>query len=90
MSQPPPLPISVVIVARNEAHNLPRCLASVRGWTVETVVALNQCTDASAEVATTAGARVQELEWRGFRDTKNAALELATQTWVLCLDADEE
>ena len=85
-----PLLLSVVIVAKNEAANLPRCLASVRGWTAEIVVALNDTTDASEALATAAGARVVHLPWRGYRDTKNAALDLATQTWVLSLDADEE
>ena len=85
-----PLPLSVVIVARNEAANLPRCLASVQGWTAETVVALNNTTDTSAAIATAHGARVVSLPWQGFRDTKNAALALATQPWALCLDADEE
>lgn len=86
----PPLPVSVVIVAKNEAHNLPRCLASVRGWTAEIVVALNDTTDASEALALAAGARVHHLPWRGYRDTKNAALDLATHPWVLSLDADEE
>jgi len=85
-----PLSLSVIIVARNEADNLPRCLASVRGWTAETIVALNDCTDGSAEAAAAGGARVHELPWQGFRDTKNAALALAAQPWALCLDADEE
>ena len=85
-----PLPLSVVIVARNEAANLPRCLASVQGWTAEIVVALNATTDASAEIAAAHGARVVTLTWQGFRDTKNAALALAAQPWALCLDADEE
>lgn len=84
------LPLSVVIVARNEAHNLPRCLASVRGWTAEIVVVLNNTTDASAAVAEAHGAVVFETEWRGFRDTKNWANARATQDWALCLDADEE
>jgi glycosyltransferase involved in cell wall biosynthesis len=86
----PPLPISVVIVARNEAQALPRCLASVRGWVAEIVVVLNATTDASAAIARAHGASVHELPWRGFRDTKNAALDLAAQPWALCLDADEE
>ena len=68
-----PLPLSVIIVARNEAHNLPRCLASVRGWAAEAVVALNECSDGSAEAAAAGGARVEHLAWQGFRDTKNAA-----------------
>jgi glycosyltransferase involved in cell wall biosynthesis len=87
---PAPLPLSVVIVAKNEARNLPRCLASVRGWVDDIVVALNDTTDASEEIARDAGARVEHLPWRGFRDTKNAALALAKHNWVLALDADEE
>ena len=86
---PEPLPLSVVIVAKNEAHNLPRCLGSVQGWTTETVVALNATTDESAEVAQTFGAVVHRLPWQGYRDTKNAALALARHDWVLSLDADE-
>jgi len=85
-----PLSLSVVIVARNEAANLPRCLASVTGWTAEIVVALNGTTDSSAALASAAGATVHTLEWRGFRDTKNAAMALAHQPWLLFLDADEE
>lgn len=85
-----PLPISVVIIARNEAHNLPRCLGSVRGWTAEAVVVHNSSTDRTGEVARELGALVFETEWRGYRDTKNWALAQARQPWALCLDADEE
>ncbi|HZZ57366.1 MAG TPA: glycosyltransferase family 2 protein [Opitutaceae bacterium] len=90
MAKPEQLPLSVVIIARNEQTNLRRCLASVSGWAAEIVVGLNGTTDASRDVAAAAGARVVELPWQGFRDTKNAALNLATQPWRLCLDADEE
>jgi glycosyltransferase involved in cell wall biosynthesis len=85
-----PLPLSVIIVAKNEAANLPRCLASVRGWTAEILVALNATTDTSEALALAAGAKVHHLPWQGFRDTKHAALALASQPWALCLDADEE
>lgn len=85
-----PLPLSVAIIAKNEAHNLPRCLASVQGWVSEIVVVLNDTTDASEALARAAGAQVHHLSWRGYRDTKNAATDLTTQPWVLSLDADEE
>jgi len=85
-----PLPLSVVIVAKNEAAILPRCLASVRGWAAETIVALNGTMDGSEAVARAQGAIVHTLPWRGYRDTKNAAVALASQAWVLALDADEE
>lgn len=77
-------------MARNEAHNLPRCLASVRGWVSEMVVAINDCTDDTAAVARAHGAEVVEIAWQGYRETKNQALGLCRQPWVLCLDADEE
>jgi glycosyltransferase involved in cell wall biosynthesis len=54
------------------------------------VVVLNNTTDDSAAIAAGHGARVVEAEWLGFRDTKNFALDKATQPWVLALDADEE
>ena len=84
------LPLSVVVVARNEAHNLPRCLASVHGWVAEIIVALNDTTDDCEAIAKNFGARIEHLTWQGYRDTKNAALALATHNWVLSLDADEE
>ena len=90
MTTATPLPISVVIVAKNEAHNLPRCLASVQGWVSECVVALNDTTDGSEAVCAQFGAIARTLPWQGYRDTKNAALALATNNWVLSLDADEE
>ena len=84
------LPLSVVVVARNEAHTLPRCLASVQGWVADIVVVLNDTTDDSEGVAKQFGARVEHLAWQGYRDTKNAALAFAAHNWVLSLDADEE
>ena len=86
----PVLPLSVVVVARNEAATLPRCLASVHGWVADIVIALNDTTDDSEAVAEQFGARVEHVAWQGYRDTKNAALALAAQDWVLSLDADEE
>jgi glycosyltransferase involved in cell wall biosynthesis len=84
------LPISVAIVAKNEAHNLPRCLVSVRSWVREIVVVLNDTTDGSEAIARESGAIVHHLPWQGYRDTKNAAVDFTTQPWVLSLDADEE
>jgi len=85
-----PLPLSVAIIAKNEAHNLPRCLASVRGWVAEIVVLLNDTSDTSEAIARAAGAAVHHQPWLGYRDTKNAATALTRETWVLSVDADEE
>jgi len=84
------LPLSVVVVASNESARIGRCLASVQGWAAEIVVALNNSTDATEQIARSYGARIEPVEWIGYRDTKNVALGFATQDWVLALDADEE
>lgn len=62
----------------------------MRGWVAEIVVVLNDTTDASEPIARAAGAQVHHLPWGGYRDTKNAAVDLTTHPWVLSLDADEE
>ena len=62
----------------------------MRGWVDDLMVALNDTTDGSEAVAREAGARVESIAWRGYRDTKNAALALARHNWILSLDADEE
>jgi glycosyltransferase involved in cell wall biosynthesis len=83
------LPISVSLIARNEARNLPRCLDAVKDWVSEIVVVINDCTDDTRAVAERYGAKVSESPWAGFREQKNKALEPVTQPWVLALDADE-
>jgi glycosyltransferase involved in cell wall biosynthesis len=85
-----PLPISVPIIASNEAARLPRVLASVAGWVSEIVVVLNNSTDESEAIARSFGARIERSAWLGYRDTKNIALGCVSQPWVLALDSDEE
>ncbi|HTB64448.1 MAG TPA: glycosyltransferase family 2 protein [Opitutales bacterium] len=84
------LPLSLVLIAHNEAANLPRCLDSAAPLAREIVVVTNDCTDDTAAIAQRYGARVYEHPWQGHRDQKNLALSYVTQPWILCLDADEE
>jgi len=83
------LPISVVMIARNEAKRLPQSLGSVAGWVTEIVVVINDCADETAAVAASFGALVSEHPFQNLRDQKSIALGKATQPWVLSLDADE-
>ncbi len=85
------VPVSVILPVRNEAANLPRCLASV-AWASEVWVVDSHSTDATAEIATAAGARVVQFAFSGtWPKKKNWALETLafTHEWVLLLDADE-
>jgi glycosyltransferase involved in cell wall biosynthesis len=85
------VPLSVLVPIKNEAHNLPRCLASV-AWADEVWVVDSQSTDASVAIATAAGARVAQFEFNGtWPKKKNWALENLPfrHEWVFILDADE-
>jgi glycosyltransferase involved in cell wall biosynthesis len=84
-----PLSLSVVLITLNEAANLPRTLASVRGMG-EIIVVDSGSTDTTAEIAHKSGAQVFTETWKGFGAQKNSAINHATGDWILSLDADEE
>lgn len=78
------------MIVRDEAENLPHCLASVRGVVDEIVVVDTGSSDGTPAVATAHGARLERIEWPGdFAAARNVALSLATGDWILVLDADE-
>ena len=82
--------LSAILITRNEAHNLEDCLASLQGLVDEIVVVDTQSSDATVSIAQRYGAKVaQPDDWPGFGPQKNRALALATQPWVLSIDADE-
>jgi glycosyltransferase involved in cell wall biosynthesis len=83
--------VSIIVPVKNEAANLKRCLASV-AWAEEICVVDSASTDATAEIATTHGARVEQFLYNGtYPKKKNWALQsLALRNeWVFLLDADE-
>ena len=84
-----PLPISGVVITKNEADRISRCLESMRGLCAELLVVDSGSDDDTVAVATTLGARVVHQDWLGYAAQKNHAMSLATQPWLLLLDADE-
>jgi glycosyltransferase involved in cell wall biosynthesis len=83
-----PLRISVYVIAFNEAEKIRDAISSVL-WADEIVVADSHSTDATQAVAESLGARVVQIEFRGFGDLRNRALEACTGDWIFSLDADE-
>lgn len=82
------IPLSVAIIARDEADRLPDAIRSVP-FADEVLVLDSGSTDGTPEVASALGARVLRTDWPGFVAQKNRALEAARNAWVLALDADE-
>ena len=81
--------LSVVIIAKNESHNLPRCLQSVQTVAEEVIVVDSDSTDGTPELAESLGARVFQRPFTTYADQKNWAVSQATQPFILSLDADE-
>ncbi len=83
------MPLSVIIITRNESANIAACLDSV-AFADEVIVLDGQSTDNTAEIARQHGAKVFLADsWEGFGPQKNKALAFANHDWVLSLDADE-
>ncbi len=81
--------LSVIIITKNEAANLQDCLESV-SFADEIIVLDSQSTDGTQEIARSFRAKLEiTSDWPGFGPQKNRALDLATQDWVLSIDADE-
>jgi glycosyltransferase involved in cell wall biosynthesis len=85
-----PLPISVCMIANNEAHRIRRALDNITGWTAEIILILNEdVSDGTDKIAVEYGAKVYSEPWKGFIAQKNSAAEKASCEWILGLDADE-
>lgn len=82
------IPISVVIITKNEERHLPECLESVR-WAEEIVVVDDESTDRTVDIARayTDKVLVRKMDVEGKQ--RNFAYDQATCTWILSLDADE-
>jgi glycosyltransferase involved in cell wall biosynthesis len=80
--------LTATLITLNEAATVAAALASV-AWADEIVVVDAESTDDTVAIARAAGARVEVRPWPGFSDQKNYAASLASNDWILSLDADE-
>ncbi|NUM53550.1 MAG: glycosyltransferase [Candidatus Hydrogenedentes bacterium] len=83
--------ITVAICARNAQHIIGACLDSVRRQTVapdEVIVALDDLSDPTAEVARAYGARVIASNATGLYEARNAVLDACTTDYLAFTDAD--
>jgi len=80
--------LSVAIITKNEAENLPACLKSV-SFAEQIVVVDSGSTDATVKIASDFGCDVVVEGWRGFGPQKQFAIDQCRNPWILVLDADE-
>lgn len=85
-----PIQLSLCMIVKNEAENLPNCLQSVRDVVDEMIVLDTGSTDATIAIAQQFGAIVHQMPWpHNFAIARNHALQYVSGDWVLVLDADE-
>lgn len=82
-------PLSVVIITYNEEKNIGRCIESVKSVADEVVVVDSFSDDKTVVIALSLGAIVKQLTFDGYIGQKNKAIGLASNNYVLLLDADE-
>lgn len=80
--------ISVTIITKDEEKNISDCLKSAE-WADEIIVVDSESSDRTVELAKNFTAKVIIRKWEGYVPQKRYALSLATNEWVLSLDADE-
>lgn len=86
----PSILLSLCIITKDEATNLPRCLESVKDVVDEIILVDTGSSDRTIEIAENYGAEVHAIPWPGsFAAARNIGLDYAKGEWVLCLDADE-
>lgn len=83
------LPLSVFIIARNEARCIGQVIDSVAELASEVVVVDSGSTDDTCALAEARGARVLFNPWPGYGQQKRFAEEQCHHPWLLNLDADE-
>jgi glycosyltransferase involved in cell wall biosynthesis len=80
--------LTVTVITRDEARHIEAALQSV-AWADEIVVVDSCSTDETVSIARRMATRVEVREWPGYGAQKNYAAAIASNDWILSLDADE-
>jgi glycosyltransferase involved in cell wall biosynthesis len=85
------LPIAIVMISLNEAHNMPCILENIKDFATEIFLIDSYSTDETVNIALKYGVYVVQRKFRGFGDQWNFAMsELPiTAPWTMKLDPDE-
>lgn len=84
------IPVSVFIIALNEADRIARTINSVKDWVDEVIVIDSGSLDGTQALAESLGAKVFSNAWNGYGLQKRFGEDRCRNEWLLNLDADEE
>lgn len=80
--------ISVILITKNEEHEIKACLDSIK-WVGEIILVDGFSEDATVSIARKYTDKIYQRKWDGYGSQKQYALEKATGEWILSIDADE-
>jgi glycosyltransferase involved in cell wall biosynthesis len=80
--------LTVTVITRDEEANIEAALRSV-SWADEIIVVDSHSTDDTVALARRMATRVETRDWHGYSEQKNYAAGLASNDWILSIDADE-
>ncbi len=88
---PAPAPLAVLMISRNEAHNMAAVLDNLEGFAQEIFLVDSYSTDDTVKTALGRGVHVVQRPFRGFGDQWNFAVSKlpVTAPWTMKLDPDE-
>lgn len=83
--------ISSLIIAKDEEQNIRRCIESQHACVDEIIVLIDDATiDRTEEIVRSfPQVKCHKVVWQGFSKTKQLGLSLASNNWILWIDADE-
>lgn len=82
--------ISLCMIVKNEEKNLQNCLMAVTPFINEIVIVDTGSTDNTKEVARKFTDKIYNFKWcDDFSKARNFSIEMASNDWILILDADE-
>lgn len=83
------LPLSVVIITKNEEANIARSINSVLPVCNDIIVVDSGSTDNTLEIAKNLGATVIQNPWPGYSKQKNLGNQYTKHNYIFSIDADE-
>ena len=83
------VPLSLVVITKNEQENIEQCLSSAHGWADEIVVVDDESEDRTVALAEKYADKILHRRMDNEGRHRNWAYAQAKNEWVLSLDADE-
>ncbi len=83
------MPVSAVVITKDEEKRISQCITALRQITDDIVVVDAFSSDSTPQRADKAGARVFQRSWEGYGKAKNFGNAQARHPWIISIDADE-